>query len=143
MNRISKVTIESNLYRLNRYLNILAQSSELSAARMQVLNIIKEKNPITLRQLCDIQQVKMPTMSKLVDELQEDALVFRAQSKDDARQKWIVPTQKGLQLLSEVTDNRRQFWRQKLSCFDEGEQKQLSAALEKLNQELSKEIAEK
>ena len=137
------MTIESNLYRLNRYLNILAQSSELSAARMQVLNIIKEKNPITLRQLCDIQQVKMPTMSKLVDELQEDALVFRAQSKDDARQKWIVPTQKGLQLLSEVTDNRRQFWRQKLSCFDESEQKQLSAALEKLNQELSKEIAEK
>ena len=135
--------IESNLYRLNRYLNILAQSSELSAARMQVLNIIKEKNPITLRQLCDIQQVKMPTMSKLVDELQEDALVFRAQSKDDARQKWIVPTQKGLQLLAEVTEKRQQFWAQKLSCFDKNEQEQLSAALEKLNQVLSKEISPK
>ena len=104
------MSIESKLSRLNRYLNILSQNSELSAARTEVLRLIREKNPITLRQLCDIQQVRMPTMSKLVDELQNDSLVIRAQSKDDARQRWIVPTQKGIQVLEDAQQKRKEFW---------------------------------
>lgn len=134
------MSIESNLYSLNRYLNIIAQSSELSAARMQVLRIIKEKNPITLRQLCDIQQVKMPTMSKLVDELQNESLVFRAQSKDDARQKWIVPTQKGLQVLEAVQKNSEEYWQLLLSGFVEKDKKRLESLLVKLNESLSKHL---
>lgn len=104
-------SLDLSLNRINRYLNVLAQKGELSAARLEVLGIIQAKNPVTLRQLCDIQQVKMPTMSKLVDELQNEALVFRAQSKDDARQRWIVPTQKGLQVLKQETERKNQLWR--------------------------------
>ena len=128
--------IVSQLARLNRYLNILAQEAPISVARLEVLRLIKEKNPITLRQLCDIQQVTMPTMSKLVDELQAKTLVIRAQSKDDARQRWIVPTQKGIQELAEAEALNRQFWVDKLSVLSDAEQRALEESLAYLNERL-------
>jgi len=65
------MTIEIELLKINRYLNKLAQTSEFTSARYEVLRLIKLHNPVTLRKLCEIQQVSMPTMSKLVDELQQ------------------------------------------------------------------------
>ncbi len=137
------MNITENLYRLNRYINILSQSSELSGARMQVLGLILNKNPVTLRQLCDIQQVKMPTMSKLVDELQSDSLVLRAQSKDDARQRWIVPTQKGIQKYEAAQQDHHQAWQPIWEEFSIKEQSQLEALLNRLNDLLSKKISNK
>lgn len=126
------MNIDTNLFRLNRYLNMLAQESELSAARFEVLGLIKKHNPITLRQLCDIQQVTMPTMSKLVDELQNESLVIRAQSKGDARQRWIVPTQKGVQVLARATQANRAFWEGKLAVLTEKQKTDLDNSLELL-----------
>ncbi len=129
-----EINIQKKLSLLHRYLNILSQGSDLSTAKYQVLKLIKEHNPITLKQLCEIQQVRMPTMSKLVDELQNKALVIRAQSKDDARQRWIVPTQKGIQILQQESDANTALWQEKLSILDDLEKSQLEASLEKLTQ---------
>lgn len=125
--------IASQLVQLNRYLNILAQEAPVSSARLAVLQLIKDKNPITLRQLCDIQQVKMPTMSKLVDELQNQALVIRAQSKDDGRQRWIVPTQKGILALQEAEKSNQTFWREKFSELSKNDKLVIENALDHLN----------
>ncbi len=125
--------IRSQLFRLNRYLNILAQNSSMSSARLEVLRLVKLHNPMTLRQLCDIQQVSMPTMSKLVDELQNQALVIRAQSKDDARQRWIVPTQKGIQQLADAEKQSEDFWQTKFSHLDEAQLRDIENALRKVN----------
>ncbi|MGX5175379.1 MarR family winged helix-turn-helix transcriptional regulator [Aliikangiella sp. IMCC44653] len=110
------------LFKLNRHLNRLAQESPVSIARLELLRLVKQKNPITLRQLCDIQGVKMPTMSKLVDELQAQSLVIRAQSKDDARQRWIVPTQKGIQTLEKLEKQSAEFWEANLAGLDNPQQ---------------------
>jgi|GEM_PF-1798537 len=126
------MNIQTNLFRLNRYLNRLAQGSELSIARFDLLRLIKQHNPITLRQLCEIQQVSMPTMSRLVDELQNEALVIRAQSKEDARKRWIVPTQKGIQVLGELMEQDTAFWQQKLSHLSESQKQQLQDSLKLL-----------
>ncbi|WP_444996192.1 MarR family winged helix-turn-helix transcriptional regulator [Aliikangiella sp. IMCC44359] len=124
--------IVARLFRLNRYLNILAQEAPFSVARLEVLRLIKAQNPITLRQLCDIQQVTMPTMSKLVDELQTLGFVIRAQSKDDARQRLIVPTQKGIQALSKMEEESLAFWQKKLNKLDELQQVKIEQALAQL-----------
>lgn len=128
--------ISSQLFRLNRYLNVLAQESELSIARFEVLRLINLHNPITLRQLCEIQQVSMPTMSKLVDGLQNDSLVIRALSKDDARQRWIVPTQKGIQRYARMSLINQKFWQKKLSHLTPDQQLALKESLQLLNQSL-------
>ena len=126
------VDIEKKLLRLNRYLNMAAQDTEISAARFDVLRLIQEKNPITLRQLCNIQEVSMPTMSKLVDELQKDNLVIRAQSKEDARQRLIVPTQKGVQTFSKVTLASEKKWKKRLSALSDEQQETLLESLDLL-----------
>jgi MarR family transcriptional regulator, organic hydroperoxide resistance regulator len=123
------------LFKLNRHLNRLAQESPVSIARLEVLRLVKQKNPITLRQLCDIQRVKMPTMSKLVDELQSQGLVIRAQSKDDARQRWIVPTQKGISTLLQLEAQTTAFWEAHLSGLENPEQ--VVESLKRLTQALS------
>jgi len=124
--------IDDQLLRLNRHLNAFAQQSELPLARFQALALIKQHNPITLRQLCDIQQVSMPTMSKLVDELQNQSLVIRAQSKDDARQRWIVPTQKGISELVRAGIANRKYWQQKLGKLNDEQLSQLDETLKLL-----------
>ncbi|MET1256162.1 MarR family winged helix-turn-helix transcriptional regulator [Aliikangiella maris] len=123
----------ASLFRLNRYLNILSQTAPYPHARLEALRIIKQHNPITLRKLCQMQQVSMPTMSKLVDELQNQGLVIRAQSKDDARQRLIVPTQKGVQQLAVMETENNQFWEQKLINLNATEQQLMVEMLEKIN----------
>ncbi|WP_185964583.1 MarR family winged helix-turn-helix transcriptional regulator [Aliikangiella marina] len=109
----------------------------MSNARLEVLGLINQHNPITLKQLCEIQGVSMPTMSKLVDELQNEALVIRAQSKDDARQRWIVPTQKGVQTYQSAQKMATEFWTAHLSGLSKNDVKQVEDALQKLLKVLS------
>lgn len=126
------MNIVSQLSRINRYLNMLAQQAPVSSARLEVLRLIQQKNPITLRQLCQIQQVSMPTMSKLVDELQNQSLVIRAHSKDDARQRLIVPTQKGVQQLKQMEQVNTEFWQQKFAHLSDEQNIAIEQALTQL-----------
>lgn len=131
------MNLQTKLLRLNRQLNKFSQVSDLSSARYDVLRLIKQHNPCTLGQLSQIQQVSKPTMSKLVDELQNEFLIIRAQSKDDARQRWIVPTQKGLQVLARITEKNQLFWDQKLVNLSEEQKNGLIDSLDILLKALS------
>ncbi len=126
------MSIEQQLSRLNRYLNILAQEAPFSAARLAVLKLIKRNNPVTLSQLAEFQQVSMPTMSKLVDELQNSGFVIRAQSKDDARQRWIVPTQKGILKLVDIEVENQHFWHERLVSLTDEQSEDISKSLDLL-----------
>lgn len=126
------MNIQQRLLRLSRHLNSLAQEAPFSAARLEILTLIKKNNPITLSQLAEIQQVSMPTMSRLVDELQSLGLVIRAQSKDDARQRWIVPTQKGVSKLAELKVESQQFWEKKLALLTVEQKEAISQSLDTL-----------
>jgi DNA-binding MarR family transcriptional regulator len=108
----------------------------LSSAKLTVLRMIKQYNPVTLKELAIRQDVALPTMSKIVDDLQKRALVIRAQSKEDARQRWIVPTQKGVQNLKEAEAENELFWQEKLQNLSSSQVKQLSKSLNTLLQTL-------
>jgi DNA-binding MarR family transcriptional regulator len=105
---------------------------ELSAAKLTVLQMIKRYNPSTLKELAQHQNVALPTMSKIVDELQKRALIIRAQSKEDARQRWIVPTQKGIQLLERAKSENDIFWQNKFAHLSKQQQQQLAESLNTL-----------
>ena len=131
--------LHQQLNQLSRKLRQLDQTSGelfLSSARLTALQLVKQHNPATLKQLATIQSVALPTMSKLVDELQKRALVIRAQSKDDARRRWIVPTQKGIQTLSESESQSRMFWQKKLDNLSTTQIEQLNQSLDLLLAEL-------
>lgn len=124
---------------LSRKLRQLEQkddTKELSSAKLTVLQMVKRYNPSTLKDLAKHQNVALPTMSKIVDELQKRSLIIRAQSKEDARQRWIVPTQKGTQLLERAELENDAYWQQKFSHLTAQQQRQLSESLDTLLQSL-------
>ena len=131
--------LHQQLNQLSRKLRQLDQNQDepfLSSARLTVLTLIKQNNPVTLKELAEIQSVALPTLSKIVDELQKRALVIRAQSKDDARKRWIVPTQKGIQTLQESESQSAQYWQKKLSKLSPKQISQISESLGLLLNEL-------
>lgn len=131
--------LHRQLNQLSRKLRQLDQTSGelfLSSARLTALQLVKQHNPVTLKQLATIQSVALPTMSKIVDELQKRALVIRALSKDDARRRWIVPTQKGIQTLSESESQSARFWQKKLDNLSATQIEQLNQSLDLLLAEL-------
>jgi len=127
--------IHQQLDQLSRKLRQIQQQHDqqaLSAAKLAVLQIIKEHNPVTLKELANLQKVALPTMSKMVDELQKRSLVIRALSKNDARKRWIVPTQKGIQSLISAEQIVERYWQLKLDKLTDKQQKQISNSLDLL-----------
>jgi len=68
-------------------------------ARLSALSVLVFGGPKTLKELAAAEQVKPPTMSRIVAGLARSRLVDIAQDSDDARRMRIRATAKGLRLL--------------------------------------------
>lgn len=109
-----------------------AKSHYLSPSKLNLLQQIQKLNPVTLKELSEIEKVALPTLSKLVDELQKQSLVIRAQAKNDARKKWIVPTQKGIKRIVKSQLENQAFWQNKLKSLSPSEYQILTSSLQVL-----------
>jgi DNA-binding MarR family transcriptional regulator len=76
-------------------------ASGLSAPRLSALSVIVFGGPVTLGALAAAEQVRPPTMTRLVQGLERDGLVARVPSDTDARVVQIRATPKGTRLLTE------------------------------------------
>ena len=70
-------------------------------ARLSVLSVLVFGGPMRLSELARIEQVKPPTMTKLVAGLEADRLVRRRADRSDARAFRVEPTRRGTALLHE------------------------------------------
>jgi DNA-binding MarR family transcriptional regulator len=73
----------------------------IGPASLSVLSVLVFAGPARLSDLARIEQVRRPTMSKIVAGLDQQGLVKRRASKDDARVCTIEPTARGTRLLQE------------------------------------------
>jgi DNA-binding MarR family transcriptional regulator len=71
----------------------------LSAPRLSALSVVVFAGPITLGELARLEQVRPPTMTRLVQALESARLVKRAPDSGDRRVTWIKATARGRQLL--------------------------------------------
>ena len=71
----------------------------LSAPRLSALSVIVFGGPLTLGELANAEQVRPPTMTRLVSALEDNGLVAREADPDDKRLTRIRATQKGRALL--------------------------------------------
>ena len=127
--------IDQQLDQLSRKLRQVEQSNEqlfLSGAKLTILRMIQQYNPVTLKDLAIKQNVALPTISKIINELLKKGLVIRAQAKEDARKRWIVPTQKGLTQLKQAESESKSYWDEKLSKLSPKQIKQLQESLDLL-----------
>src|SRR5947199_3692042 len=75
--------------------------SGLSAARLSALSVVVFAGPLTLGRLAEAEQVRSPTMTRIVDELVEAGLVEREAVPVDARRTLARATPAGVTLTAE------------------------------------------
>ena len=93
--------------------------SVLSAPRLSALSVIVFAGPLSLNALAEAEQVRPPTMSRLVDALVEAGLVTRETRSDDRRAVSIAATENGVRLMEVGRDRRvRRLVRQLESLAD-------------------------
>ena len=79
-------------------------ASGLPAPQLSALSVIVFGGPITLGALADAEQVRPPTITRLVEKLESAGLVERASDPTDKRVSRLAATAKGVKLLH---DGRR------------------------------------
>ena len=75
-------------------------------ARLSALSVLVFGGPKTLKELAAAEQVKAPTMSRIVAGLEHSRLVQITEDAEDARRMRIAPTAKGTRLLQEARERR-------------------------------------
>src|ERR1700677_3753366 len=77
------------------------EGTGLNAPRPSALSVIVFGPPIALGDLAAAEQVRPPTMTRIVNALEEQGLVLKRQNATDARSTLLSPTPAGKNLLRE------------------------------------------
>jgi len=99
-------TIHSAAIHLLRALRRQDDRWGLSAPRLSALSVVVFLGPVTLGELARLEQVRPPTMTRLVQALESAHLVTRSVDRDDRRITWIAATSRGKKLLLRGRDER-------------------------------------
>jgi DNA-binding MarR family transcriptional regulator len=91
--------LHSAAIHLLRHLRKEDDASGLSAPRLSALSVVVFGGPLTLGQLARAEQVKPPTMTRIVTGLETDGLVRREDDERDKRLTRINATPKGRRVL--------------------------------------------
>jgi DNA-binding MarR family transcriptional regulator len=81
-------------------------ASGIGPARLSALSVLVFGGPTTLGALADAEQVRPPTMSRIVAGLEADGLVRREPDAEDGRRAHLHATAAGRRLLERARDRR-------------------------------------
>ena len=115
----------------------------LSGPRASALSVLVFGGPTSLAQLAKAEQVKPPTMARLVDALEAAGLARRAVDKSDLRAVRIQATAKGRKLLLEGRARRLRQLTQMLEGATTTEQAALADAVSTLQRLLKQSIPDR
>ena len=93
--------LHSAAIHLLRRLRAEDEASGLTASRLSALSVIVFAGPIRMGELAAAEQVRPPTVSRLVKELEREGLVRRVPDPWDARAQRVEATAEGRRLLDE------------------------------------------
>jgi DNA-binding MarR family transcriptional regulator len=123
--------------RLSRNLRRQAGTG-LSASLLSALTTVERNGPMTIGSLADAEQVKPPTMTKVVASLVEQGLVTREPDPLDGRVAWVMATSEGRSLLRRTRRRSDAYLATRLRSLDREELLVLERAsrlLERLTEE--------
>ncbi|TDI13435.1 MAG: MarR family transcriptional regulator [Acidobacteria bacterium] len=93
--------LHSAAIHLLRRLRVEDQASGLTAPRLSALSVVVFGGPIRMGDLATAEQVRPPTISRLVKEMERDGLVRRVPDPGDERVQQVQATAKGRRVLEE------------------------------------------
>jgi DNA-binding MarR family transcriptional regulator len=116
--------------RLLRMLRREDDAIGLSAPRLSALSVIVFAGPLSLADLAKAEQVKAPTMSRIVDGLVQSGLATRDPDPANRRMVRIAATEEGTKLLHAGRERRVRALTQRLHRLADSEQRALARAVE-------------
>lgn len=130
--------IHSAAIRLLRRLRKSDAASGLPGPKLSALSVLVFGGPQTLKDLAAAEQVRAPTMSRLVAELEGDGLATKTEDKSDRRVVRIAATAKGRTLLEAGRERRLNVLTRQVKGLSRDERRTLQRAAEilvRLNEE--------
>lgn len=103
---------------LLRWLREADRASPVSPAELSALSVVVHAGPLSLAGLAAAEQVRPPTMSRLVTGMAERGLVDRSREPSDRRLLRIEATPRGRRLLEEAKEERLRALRAALAELD-------------------------
>jgi DNA-binding MarR family transcriptional regulator len=128
--RDAAARLHSSAIRLLRTLRREDDGSGLSAPRLSALSVVVFAGPMSLAALAAAEQVKPPTMSRIVDALVERGLITRIAKPGDRRSVEIEATSEGIQLLDAGRERRVGALVTRLRKLADSEQRALARGIE-------------
>ena len=114
---------------LLRLVRVQDAGSGIAPARLSALSVIVFGGPVSLRDLAKAEQVRPPTMSRIVDALEAQGLARRRVDEKDRRGVVIAATQKGVTMLKQGRLRRVKFLASHLSRMNARELAHIAQAV--------------
>ncbi len=125
--------LHSAAIHLLRRLRVRDRESGIGPAQLSALSVLVFAGPKSLGELADAEQVRPPTMSRIVAGLQRAKLV-RRHATDDARRIKLEATPKGIALMWEGRQRRVESLAKAVDNLRESERQKLQQTIALLNQ---------
>lgn len=126
--------IHSEAIHLLRKLRREDAAGGLNAPRLSALSVIVFAGPVTLGDLAAAEQVRPPTMTRIVDALEEQKLVTRKRNEADGRSTQITATPAGRKLLMLGCARRVRPLAEHIAALAPADRAKIKDAVEILNQ---------
>lgn len=128
--------LHSNAIHLLRLVRHQDAATGIGPAQLSALSVLVFAGPRSLNELAGAEQVKAPTMSRIVDALQAGGLAHRLANPRDRRAVVIQATAKGRKLLHEGRRRRVEFLAEQLQKLSARELEQIEVAIRKIERVL-------
>ncbi len=124
--------LHSTAIRLLRTVRRADQSGGSTAPRLSALSVVVYSGSITLGELAEAEQVRPPTMTRIVNALEEQKLIVKTKDAKDGRIIRITATTKGKKVLLQGRARRVRLLSEQIQRLAVEEQAKLGAALHTL-----------
>ena len=129
--------LHSAAIHLLRRLRVRDMASGIGPAQLSALSVLVFGGPRSLGELAEAEQVKPPTMSRIIAGLEREGLVRRHEMEDKRRVR-LEATSKGTKILQEGRRRRVQSLAEAVKFLSAGEIRQLGKLVEMLERVLRK-----
>lgn len=123
------VRLRIALARINRRLRQQDGEVDLTASQASVLAIVAARGPLTVGELGQLEHVRPPTITRMVDRLEERSLVVRRHDPSDRRVALVELTPDGAALLTRSRAQRSKYLERRLEALDDADRAAVIAAL--------------
>ena len=131
LNKVEELAdhLHSTAIHLLRQVRVQDTATGLAPARLSALSVLVFGGAMSLNKLAQVEQVRPPTMSRIVDALESEGLVRRTVNPQDRRAVVLQATEKGIAILWQGRKRRVKFLAKHLSRLSEEERKKIREAI--------------